>query len=118
MAKKAKPGDPLHVQVEPVVPIYLKENKNIQILEATRSMLKRIFFFVISHGQKHRSWRVLFTWFQYVTVFGSNEAGVSNFGFCPLLNISTSTWYIRSTWYTVNGDIKPRTAVVGCRRSF
>ena len=29
--------------------------------------------FVISHGQKHRSWRVLSTWFQYFTVFDSNE---------------------------------------------
>lgn len=37
--------------------------------------------FVISHGQKHRSWRVCFTWFQYVTAFGSNGTGVTDFGF-------------------------------------
>ena len=42
----------------------LKKTKTKPILEATRSLLRSIFF-VISYGLKHRSWLVHFTWFQY-----------------------------------------------------
>ena len=83
VAKQRKPGDPLQVEAEPVVPLLLKASKTIQILKATRSMLRRIFFFVIYHRRKHRSLRVLFTWIQYLIVFSSNGAGVPDFGFAP-----------------------------------
>ena len=33
-----------------------------RMLTAVRTLTK-IIMFVISHGRKHRSWRVLFTWF-------------------------------------------------------
>ena len=39
--------------------------------------------FVISHGRKHRSWRVFFPWVSVLPIFGSNGAGVPSFGFRP-----------------------------------
>ena len=42
---------------------------------------------VISHGPKHRSWRVIFTWFRYVTALGSKGTGVPDFGTKKLVSV-------------------------------
>ena len=47
---------------------------------------------MISHGQKCRPWRVLFTWFRYVTVFGLNGTGVPDFGKYPIYKIMFECW--------------------------
>ena len=82
-----------------------KENKTFQILEATRSMFRHTKQMnTTSHVQKLRSWRVHFSWFQYITVFGSNGTGVPDSGKNPLffpylfLPVSLS---LRNTWYQV-----------------
>lgn len=57
--------------------VYPDQSESIKILEAARSLLfrRKTNRLVISHGPKHRSWRVCFFLFQR-PVFGSNGIGI------------------------------------------